>query len=88
MIQLALRSSIQAEPPFGAPRSSRIEGSATAVTMSSSPARNTPTPMTASSTAAERRVMPGSVVVTAGPAGARHGSRAGLRRSAPADGPA
>ena len=44
MIQLALRSSIQAEPPVGSARSARIDGSATAVTSSSSPARNTPSP--------------------------------------------
>ena len=50
MIQLALRSSIHAEPPVGSARSARIDGSATAVTMSSSPARNTPIPTTASST--------------------------------------
>ena len=55
MIQLAFRSSIQAVPPFALPRSSRIDGRATAVTISSSPARNTPIPMTASSTYAERR---------------------------------
>ena len=42
MIQLALRSSIQAEPPVASARSSRIEGSATAVIISSRPARNTP----------------------------------------------
>ena len=41
------------------PRSARIDGSATAVTMSSSPARKTPTPMTASSTNAERRSISG-----------------------------
>ncbi len=50
MIQLALRSSIQAEPLFGSARSVRIDGSATAVTMSSRPARKTPAPMTASRT--------------------------------------
>ena len=61
MIQLALRSSIQAVPPSGAPRSARIDGRATAVTISSSPARKTPTPMTASNTYAERRSIAPSV---------------------------
>ena len=55
MIQLALRSSTQADPSVGSARSARIDGSATAVTMSSRPARNTPAPTTASSTYAERR---------------------------------
>ena len=50
MIQTALRSSTQAEPELGSARSARIDGSATAVTMSSRPARNTPAPTTASST--------------------------------------
>ena len=50
MIQLALRSSIQADVPFAATRSARIDGRATAVIMSSSPARNTPVPNTTSST--------------------------------------
>ncbi len=66
MIQLALRSSIHADPLFGSARSARIDGSATAVTMSSRPARKTPTPMTARSTYAERRSMSGSVVWRAG----------------------
>ena len=61
MIQLALRSSTQAEPPAGSARSARIDGRATAVISSSIPARKTPTPMTASSTYAERRSIRGSV---------------------------
>ena len=55
MIQLALRSSTQAEPDAGSARSEMIEGSATAVTISSRPARKTPAPRTASRTSAERR---------------------------------
>src|SRR5689334_7615088 len=50
MIQLALRSSVHADVPFAWTRSARIDGSATAVIISSSPARNTPAPKTASST--------------------------------------
>ena len=57
MIQLALRSSIQADVPFGATRSARIDGSATAVIISSRPARNTPVPNTASSTTLARAAM-------------------------------
>src|SRR6185295_14356419 len=61
MIQLALRSSIQAEPPAGSARSARIEGNATAVISSSIPARKTPSPMTASRTSREPRDMSASV---------------------------
>ena len=57
MIQLALRSSTQAEVPAASTRSARIDGSATAVIISSSPARNTPTPNTTSSASADRRSM-------------------------------
>ena len=56
MIQLALRSSIQAEVPFASTRSARIDGSATAVIISSRPARKTPAPNTASNAYAERRI--------------------------------
>jgi hypothetical protein len=59
MIQLALRSSIQAEAPIGSARSARIDGSATAVIISSSPARKTPVPNTIRSTIAERRSIRG-----------------------------
>ena len=59
MIQLALRSSTQAEPAVGSARSARIDGRATAVTRSSIPARKTPLPKTARSTSAERRSIPG-----------------------------
>src|SRR3954447_1230235 len=65
MIQEALRSSTHAEPSVGSARSARIEGSATAVTISSRPARNTPTPTTASRTYADPRVMTPSVVARA-----------------------
>src|SRR3954447_18234373 len=61
MIQLALRSSTQALDPFASTRSARIDGNATAVIISSSPARKTPVPNTASSTSAERRVIAASV---------------------------
>ena len=57
MIQLALRSSIQAEPVAGSARSARIDGSATAVTRSSSPARKTPVPKTASRMSLVARVI-------------------------------
>ena len=59
MIQLALRSSIQAELPFTSTRLARMDGRATAVIMSSRPARNTPVPNTASSTTAVRRSISG-----------------------------
>ena len=55
MIQLALRSSIHADPPVGSTRSTRIDGSATAVIISSSPARKTPIPKTTRRVSAERR---------------------------------
>src|SRR5690349_24536958 len=50
MIQLALRSPVHADVPLALARSSKIDGSATAVISNSSPARNTPAPKTASST--------------------------------------
>ena len=53
MIQLAWRSSVQL------PRSTTIAGRATAVIISSSPARKTPVPSTASRTSATRRSMRG-----------------------------
>src|SRR3954447_19399483 len=59
MIQLALRSSTQAEPDAGSARSEMIEGRATAVTMSSRPARKTPAPRTPRRTSAERRSISG-----------------------------
>ncbi len=58
MIQDASRRRVQSA------RSTTIAGSATAVIISSMPARNTPTPRTASSTSASRRgivSIPGSV---------------------------
>src|SRR6478672_13397677 len=74
MIQLALRSSTQAEPEAGSARSARIEGSATAVTISSSPARKTPAPSTASSTGAERRSISGARSITGSVVGAAGGA--------------
>ena len=62
MIQEAFRSSTQAVPFDGSARSSRIDGRATAVIISSRPDRNTPMPKTASRRSADRRVMAGSVV--------------------------
>ena len=64
-IQLAWRSSVQL------PRSTMIAGRATAVIISSSPARKTPVPRTASRTSATRRSMRGSVGEPAGRASGR-----------------
>ena len=59
MIQLALRSSTHADVPLAVTRSARIEGRATAVIISSRPARNTPVPNTARSTGLDRGSMAG-----------------------------
>src|SRR5690242_448783 len=65
MIQLALRSSVHADVPLALTRSSRIDGSATAVIINSRPARNTPAPKTASSTS----LVPRSIVEESSRAG-------------------